>query len=168
MRATCAPFLTGRPLAQAPSQTQEDPVLSRLRSYRDKKWGDLVPQIDHLGGESKKRAQAIWELFTSEITHLSNICVLADPFQYYLDLARSRSTQDSRVGPALDGVDADVLFTGLSELRDVSYAFAAQLEEVLVTGVAKEDATGESLVSDKAVDRVVAIFRDMFDGLVGP
>lgn len=129
-----------REAATRSANSVESLAATRLSAYRDKRWEDVLPQlnVDGLTRRDRLKAGAVWELFTSECSHLSQLSLLCDPF---LALIRELKTSDDprAAVPELRAIDLDKLFMTVETLRDVSVKFAERLESALLGGAEAGD-----------------------------
>eukprot|EP00050_Salpingoeca_kvevrii_P010367 m.7959 g.7959 ORF g.7959 m.7959 type:complete len:1055 (-) comp2812_c0_seq1:53-3217(-) len=104
-------------------------TLARLNAYRSQSWGDIISMMDRLEGRQRQLAEAIWEVFTSELVHLQNVSLLGDSFLPLLERIKAAATSDLRLeGMAWSEIDTERLFGKIEALRNASLLLAELLE----------------------------------------
>jgi hypothetical protein len=89
------------------------------------------------------KGQALWELFTSECSHLATLNLLCDPFK--ATLTRVCASNDVRTSWSnACEVNVKKLFGNVEDLRSISRTFAGRLEDMLVPGRAGAIAAAEA------------------------
>jgi hypothetical protein len=124
-------------------------------------------KIANLSGKEQMRAEAIWELFSSECSHLAVLCLLMDPFQKFLRIICEHEDNDARVVQPLREIKIDKLFGNVEELMQISYKFALSLEHALVHA-ADGKMEDEVLAAVSNIQPVIQAFLDMQTNLLEP
>jgi hypothetical protein len=101
-----------------------------VAATKGKQWADLVPAIGMSGqpAEAVHKAQALWELYSSEACHLDTLEVLCHPFLAVLQQVQATATSDLRNrAPFLAAVNLHRLFSCVDTLRQASTRFMRRL-----------------------------------------
>lgn len=111
------------------------------------------------------KGQALWELFTSECSHLATLSLLCDPFKVTLERV-SASTDVRTSWSKKCEVNVEKIFGNVEELLNISRSFAGKLEESLVPGRAGAIAGAEAGELDTS--HLVAAVSELQKHLLAP
>eukprot|EP00045_Choanoeca_perplexa_P014744 m.175479 g.175479 ORF g.175479 m.175479 type:complete len:1114 (-) comp16781_c0_seq2:74-3415(-) len=150
-----------------------DSVTQRFLDYRDRSWSECLPEGVAFEDEYALLEAAIWELFTSEIGHMTSLVVVRNAFMQPLaEMQHVGHRHDARIPKDVTKISAHKLFGNLEALHRVSLNALLKLEEVLIHNPTRLHQDGCSLaeVTAAALDlaQLQGCLQDMHAAIMMP